>query len=475
MAQSFFFYDLETSGINPREARVMQFAGQRTDMQLNPIGEPYNILVKLADDVLPEPDAILITGITPQKTLADGISEADFFAKFATEIATEDTIFVGYNNVRFDDEFMRFGLFRNFFDPYEWQWKDGRSRWDLLDVVRMTRALRPEGIKWPFASDGKPSNRLELLTSINGLSHEAAHDALSDVVATINVAQLIMQKQPKLFDYLLGMRSKREVAKLVDSGQPFVYVSGRYDSENEKMTVVSKLGDRPGRDGGALVYDLRSEPSKYIEMSAEQLAEAWRFKKEDEAGDRLPVKIIQYNRCPAVAPMNVLRPEDQKRLKIDNKQISLNKKTLDEHPEFIAKLHKALEILESDRPQVSLIVDSQTVDSSLYNSFIGDGDKRLFADLHETSPSGISTFVNSFKDSRLKALVPLYKGRNFSSALSNEERKEWEQYRKTRLTTTMPRFLERIQKISQRESLTANDQYLLEELHLYAESIYPED
>ena len=232
MGKTFFFYDLETSGLDRYADRIIQFAGQRTDMDLNPVGEPVNILVKMTDDALPSPKAIMVTKITPQKTLAEGVSEAEFCKTVMDEIFVPNTVAVGYNTVRFDDEFMRAILWRNFYDPYEWEWKDGRSRWDMLDVVRLTRALRPEGINWPVTDEGKATNRLELLTKMNGLLHEHAHDALSDVYATIAVAALIREKQPDLFSYLFKMRDKREVQKLsnLDNPRPFVYASGRYSS-----------------------------------------------------------------------------------------------------------------------------------------------------------------------------------------------------------------------------------------------------
>ena len=255
--KTFFFYDLETSGLYPREDRIMQFAGQRTDMELAPVGEPVNILVKMTDDALPSPGAINVTKITPQQTLMDGMSEAEFCKYIIEEIFVPETVAVGYNTVRFDDEFMRAILWRNFYDAYEWEWKDGRSRWDMLDVVRLTRALRPEGIKWPFKDDGKPTNRLELLTKLNGLSHEHAHDALSDVYATIAVAKLIKEKQPELFKFLFSIRNKNDVKKIVnlDEKKPFVYASGRYASEFNKTTVAFPLTS--GRNGNVLVYDLR--------------------------------------------------------------------------------------------------------------------------------------------------------------------------------------------------------------------------
>jgi len=240
-SSSFFFYDLETSGFNPREARVLQFAGRRTTLDLEPIGQPLSRYIALTPDIIPDPTAIIVNGITPQITLDKGISEFDFTAIFNLDIATPGTIFVGYNNIRFDDEFIRFMLYRNFYDPYQWQWKNSRSRWDLLDVVRMTRALRPANISWPFDTKGQSSNRLELLAAVNNLEHLHAHEALSDVDATIALARLIKTNQPKLFGYLLSVRDKKAVEKVVRSGQPFLYTSGKYKSEFEKNNHCAKL------------------------------------------------------------------------------------------------------------------------------------------------------------------------------------------------------------------------------------------
>ena len=257
---TFYFYDLETSSGSPRTGRIMQFAGQRTNENLEPIGDPDNILLKLADDILPEPEAILVHGITPQQTLSDGISEADFAEIFFNKIAESNTIFIGYNNIRFDDEFMRALAFRNFYEPYEWHWKDGRGRWDLLDPMRMMRALRPEGIKWPTI-DGKPTVKLEELAKANNITHDNAHDALSDVQALIDLAVLYKKSQPKLFSYLIGNRDKKTVAKIAEKGEPFVYTSGKYDSEFNKTTVVWNCFSHPRRDG-AIVYDLRYDPTE---------------------------------------------------------------------------------------------------------------------------------------------------------------------------------------------------------------------
>ncbi len=473
---TFFFYDLETSGISARDARIMQFAGQRTDMDLRPIGKPENHLIKLTDDILPDPDAILITGITPQKTREEGVTEAEFLQYFASHIATKDTIFVGYNTIRFDDEFMRYLHYRNFYDAYEWQWKDGRGRWDLLDVVRMTRALRPEGIEWPFAPNGKPSNRLELLTAVNKLSHENAHDALADVNATIAVANLIKTKQPKLFNFLLDMRDKKKAAALVGAGQPFVYSSGKYPGKYEHATVAVMLAKHPQKQG-ALVYDLRIDPGEFLGMSAVELAERWKFTREDNAPTRLPIKTLQYNRCPAVAPLSVLDEASQTRLQLDMKVVEANRKKLAAAQGFALKVLEALDLLEQKR-QAELINDDRHVDSQLYDGFISDADKNVMRVVRAAEPSDLASLEPNLHDARLKALLPLYKARNFPAAMTGEERENWEQFCAQRLVgggakSRLAKYFQHLQELANQPGITQNQQYLLEELQLYGQSIMP--
>jgi len=454
----------------------MQFAGQRTDLNLKPVGKPVNILVKLTDDTLPDPDAIMITGITPQQTRADGVTEAEFLKIFQNEVSVPGTIFVGFNSVRFDDEFMRYLHYRNFYDPYEWQWQDGRGRWDILDVVRITRALRPEGITWPFEVDGKPSNRLELLTSVNGLEHTDAHDALSDVHATIAVARMIRNKQTKLFDYLLSVRGKKEVADLVNKDQPFVYTSGKYSAQYEKTTVAAKLIDHPERQGVA-VFDLRFDPDDYIDKSVNELAELWRYKK-DPQEPRLPVKLLLFNRCPVVAPLGVFDDASQKRLDLSLATIQAHYKKLKAAKDFGPKILLAMELLNKEQ-QTRLLANELDVDAQLYDGFFSKTDQTVMRAVRAAEPEDVLSFVEQFHDARLKALLPLYKARNFPKKLTAEEREQWETYRIQALTTggqqsRIHKFFARLEELATSKHLSEEKRYLLEELRLYGESIMPD-
>ena len=468
MAQTFFFYDLETSGLNPRQDRIMQFAGQRTDMNLEPIGEPYNLLVTLNDDTLPSPDALMVTGITPQKTVEEGYTEAQFARMLSEEIFTHDTIAVGFNNIRFDDEFIRHLLWRNFCDPYEWSWKDGRSRWDLLDVVRLTRALRPEGINWPVDDKGEPSNRLELITSANGIAHENAHDALADVTALIAVTKLIKQKQPQLYDYLLKMRDKKVVQQLVnvDDKKPFVYASGRYDKEFAKTTVAFPL--TTSRNGGVVVYDLRYDPTPFVGLNAEELAKkifaSWE-ERQAENFVKLPVKELQYNRCPAAAPLGVLEQGDGwRKISLDLKTVQKHQNILLNHPDFAEKLRTIFE----NKPAFKKLPDPE---AQLYDGFLNDRDRIRVEAVRNADERELADFYPEFQDERLAPLLLHYKARNFPRSLSEDDLAQWEAWRAQHLQAQLPGFMASLQRLA--PTATDEQQFILQELQLWAESTLP--
>lgn len=468
MPKTFFFYDLETSGLNGRDDRIMQFAGQRTDMNLKPIGEPINVLVKLSDDTLPSPDAILVTGISPQATQADGYSEAEFCKLLIEEVFTPDTITVGFNNVRFDDEFIRHTLWRNFYDPYEWAWSEGRSRWDMLDVVRMTRALRPTGIEWPVDEGGNPTNRLELLTRANGIDHLSAHDALSDVQALIAITQLVREKQPKLFEHLLKMRDKKTVAQLVnlEEKQPFVYVSGRFEAEFHKATVAFPLTAAP--NGNVVVYDLRYDPADFVNLDSEQLAAkvfaTWEQRKLEDFV-KLPTKILQYNRCPAVAPLGVLAQADGwQRIGLTLDMVEAHKKTLLGHPDFAEKLRTVYEKAKEYKP-------STDPEAQLYDGFLANTDKLRVEAVRNADAGALADFHPDFQDERLPELLLHYKARNFFASLSEDEVGKWETWRGERLKKQLPGFLKSLQRLA---ATSSNEkQFLLQELQLWAEAVVP--
>lgn len=470
MSQTFFFYDLETSGLSGQRDRIMQFAGQRTDMELNAVGDPINVLVVLNDDTLPSPEALFVTGITPQQTVSDGYTESQFARLLLEDVFTDDTITVGFNNIRFDDEFIRHLMWRNFRDPYEWSWRDGRSRWDMLDVVRMTRALRPDGIRWPEV-DGKATNRLELITKENSIDHFKAHDALSDVVALIAVTSLIKQKQPQLYEYLLKMREKNEVKKLVnlDNKQPFVYTSGRYDGEYHKTTVAFPL--TAGNNGNVVVYDLRVDPAQFIDLDTKNLAKKFYAtwdERQAEGFIGLPVKELQFNRAPAVAPIAVLEKEDGwKRIGLDMETVEKHRTILLSAPHFAENIRSLFE----SRPEYKKSSDPE---GQLYDGFLSDADRLRVQTVAAADERTLADMHPEFQDERLSALLLHYKARNFPRSMSADESIAWEKWRLGRIQDQLPGFMKSMERLS-RQTLTDEQQFILQELQLWLDNIAPSD
>ncbi|WP_282362330.1 exodeoxyribonuclease I [Pseudomonas sp. PS01300] len=419
MSSSIFWHDYETTGINPRSDRPLQVAGVRTDLDLNEIEPPVNLFCQPADDILPHPAACLITGITPAQLATQGLCEAEFMTRVHAELARPGTCGAGYNSLRFDDEVTRYSLYRNFFDPYAREWQGGNSRWDLIDVVRTAYALRPDGIQWP-QRDGQVSLKLELLTAANGIDHGQAHEALADVRATLAMARLIREKQPRLYAWLFQLRSKQKVLDQVRLLQPLVHISGRFSAARNYLGVVLPLAWHPRNRNALIVCDLHQDIAPLLTEDAEVLRQRLYTRREEMSEGQLPVplKLIQINRCPVVAPLSVLRGEDQQRLGLDM--------TL--YQQRAEQLSAAQAVWQN---KLSAIYDSQEFapsedpEQQLYDGFIGDRDRRLCEQVRTVEPEQLATGQWMFDDARLPELLFRYRARNFPQTLDAQERQRW--------------------------------------------------
>lgn len=430
MSLTFYWHDYETFGADPRRDRPAQFAGVRTDEALNEIAEPLMIYCKPARDFLPHPEACLLTGITPQLADAQGLPEPEFIARIHSELAQPGTCGVGYNTLRFDDEVTRFTLYRNFFDPYAREWQQGNSRWDIIDLVRMTFALRPAGIIWPQHEDGQPSFKLEDLAAANGIFHDSAHDALSDVRATIALARLLRTQQPRLYNWLLQLRDKRKAAIQLDldTHNPVIHSTRMYPAKTGCTSLVMPLIVEPGNNNSILVYDLRHDPEMFLSLDADELSKLL-FTRNDELPEgrqRLPVKSIKVNKCPALAPRNTLDNEAAERIALDLNACYRHWQTLCANPDFFQRVATAY----TSRSYES----SNDVDVALYDGFLDNADTLLLAQIRRATPQQLAILHFDFHDRRLPELLFRYRARNWPETLTSAEAERWETFRLNRLT-----------------------------------------
>lgn len=444
---TFYWYDLETFGISPQQDRIAQFAGIRTDLNLNPIGQPDMFYCKTALDTIADPEACLITGITPQECDEKGILEKDFMGKINDLFSEPQTCVAGYNSIRFDDEFVRYGLYRNLLDPYAREWKNGNSRWDVIDLVRACYALRPDGIQWAFHEPGKPSFKLTDLTEANNMTHTSAHDALSDVKATIQLAKLIKEKQPKLFDYSLKLRNKNHVKSLLNWQimKPIVHVSNKIPAERGCLAIMLPLAIHPTNPNGVICYDLAFDPNDLFELDVEDIRDRIFTPQSDLPEDcpRIALKTIHLNKSPFVSPLSVLKDVDLERIKMNYAE---NKTHLEKFQNAESIIQKVQEVFNQPFEN-----DSDDVDSMLYSGFFAAQDKNNFDAIREFSFEKIIATDFKFKDKRAEKLVQRFVARNYYESLPDDLIQSWKRDVKQRFEWRfgegLQRWFERINAI----------------------------
>jgi len=478
-APTFFWHDYETFGVNPRRDRPAQFAGVRTDAELNEIGEPVMLYCQPAPDYLPDPGSCLLTGITPQVCLERGMPEHQFAASIERELAQPGTVGVGYNTIRFDDEVTRFMFWRNLIDPYAREWQNDNGRWDLLDVVRLTYALRPDGIQWPKKDDGSPSFKLEDLTRANGLIHDAAHDALSDVRATIALARLIRERQPRLFDFAFALRKKERVAAelglpaVQGSARPFLHVSGMFPAERGCIAVMWPLASHPSNRNELLAWDLSQDPTPLSTLDAATIRERLFTRSADlpEGVTRLPIKSVHLNKSPmVVGNLRTLSDAMAQRWGIDMEQAQRHAALAAQLPDMSAIWPEVFA-----RPKEG----SPDVDEDLYGGFVGNGDRRRLDHLRGLSPVELARARSGFDDARLEELLFRYRARNFPDTLSPEEDERWQIHRVARLlegeggARNVDAYFAEIDQLAQDAQDDERAENLLSQLYDYAEAIAP--
>lgn len=416
MKQSFYFYDYETGGFDHRQHYPLQFAGVRTDMDFNIIEDPLELYCKPHPDYVPSFPACRITGITPQVAEEKGMFEYQFAAKIHQVFSQPGTCVLGYNSLNFDDEFTRHLFYRNFYDPYEREWKDGNCRWDLLQLIRTCYALRPNVLNWPVLDDDKVSIKLEKLTKENNIEHNA-HSALSDVMATIALAKIIKSKEPRLVQYLLKNKDKATVKETLNLPKKdmVLHISGKFAANNQFASIVTPILINPTSINKVVCYDLRVDPTPFMHLSAEELYERVYTKKEELQKERFPIKDIHINRAPVVLGMHCLDQESAVRLNLDKEQCAENNRKLREISDLE---HKICQIVSMKQ-----FAAASDVEERLYDGFLANPDKWLMSKIRSLDGMSLANTQFNFQDDRLPELLFRYRARNFNETLNQDEQR----------------------------------------------------
>ncbi|MBN1520204.1 MAG: exodeoxyribonuclease I [Spirochaetales bacterium] len=428
---SILWYDLETFGLESRHDRIAQFACLRTDEQLNPLSGGLTLYNKITPDYLPSPYSCLVHRISPQHTLAEGLPEYQFARAILDEMGQPGTCSAGYNSVKFDDEFIRNLLYRNLFDPYEREWADGNSRWDVINLFRAARDLRPEGLSWPNGADGKPDFKLGSLAAANAVDLTHAHDALADIEATVALARLVKERQGRLYDWYWRHRTRDSLRPLVDLAghEPLVHTAAEYTSTRGCSAIVAPVGMIPGRRDALVVMDLRQDPAPVLDLSVDELKRRV-FARSGELpeGQRVSLGVVKLSKCPYLAPLSILDRAAEERLGLDSGLARQRAAEFARQPGCIQKLAAVFaprgpEFAEAD------------ADYKIYSGgFFRDEDRDAMAAIHEAiatqgpAAARAQAYAQHFLDERLPQMVRRLFARNWPDTLSAKEAARWRSF-----------------------------------------------
>lgn len=468
---SFYWYDTETTGLRNSYDRIIQFAGQRTNLNLEPLGEPLSTYVQLPPELVPTAESFQITKIRPTTLAEQGILEYELFGQLRHELSTANTCIIGYNNISFDDNFIRFGMYRNLLPPYEHEHKKGNSRLDFLSIVRLTGALRPNGLEWPVV-DGVPSFALGNLAAANDIAIDNAHDALADVNMTLELARKIKAAQPKLWNYAYTLRKQNTARKLLDpeARQAILHVSPKYGNTRYCLAPVLPVTRHPDMFNRIIVVDLGSNVDLLLSTSSDELARLL-FERPDtdkqvEPEERLNISVVAVNQAPMVAVLKALLPENIKRLNIDQDRIERNTRRVLEATDLPRKLRAIFEAREQDN-------QTKIAEEALYDDFVSDNDRIACANFWKELKNGKSWTSAHFEDARLRELHARLKTKFAPQSLTQTELDDYHRFVRQQLVRKDRNLFEMQESTNEllKQELDEEEAHVLHEFQNYLQQL----
>ena len=471
------WYDYETSGRDPAADRPIQLGWQVTDPGMDPVADADSLLIRLPDDVLPSPGAMLVHQILPEIHQREGISEAEL-ANHLEQLIAPRTLVAGYNSRGFDDKFTQHVFYRSLRDPYVWQYADGRGRFDLYPVVLTYFVLAPSALRWPEDHGGRPRFKLDRIGPLNRLDQglKRAHDASADVAVTARLAKQLALHDPDLFASCLKRIDKHFVTDQIRADgrseglleiTPF---AGWDQGFVRDLWVPFRLSER---SNDYVAIDLNCDPQAVmaglIQLVESPITDRFELRKQVR---ELGLQTVRINAQPMFFRRGTLEPEVKARLEAFGRDEVRQNQHLDvwhhiqDSPAFKQLYQLAVQVLAEPE---QVIPDD--VDFALYSGgFLSAHDKDLLASLPLMDPEGLSQWTQSFDDPRYEELLFRYRARNFPRSLTQGEWKRWQKIRRDKLmgiqqvNTRASRIQDELLEISRRTDLEPHQK---EQLHRF--------
>jgi exodeoxyribonuclease I len=385
---SFVFYDTETTGIDTSFDQILQFAAIKTDENLNII-ERFEIRSRLLPFVVPAPGALRVTKMTIDRLHDPATaSHYDMVRAIRSKLGEwSPAIFLGYNSLRFDEELMRRALYQTLHNPYLTN-RDGNCRGDVMPLVQACTEFEPDCLSVPYGDKGKPVFKLDQLAPANGFAHDNAHDALSDVEATIHMCRLVRDGADDLWNRFLRFTQKAAAVEFLEEGEPFL-LTEFYFNKPKHMPVL-RIGQDSEQANVSVCFDLTHDLNSFRNLTDTQLQSL-------VVSSPKPLRKIKANAAPTMTPLEDVPEHLLGDLTPDEIEARANELQSDEA--LKARLLAAYEATKT------VYEPNEHVEKQIYEGFAVNADEHLMTQFHAMPWENRHTLTGQFQNPKFGFLA----------------------------------------------------------------------
>ncbi|HEY9080474.1 exonuclease domain-containing protein [Magnetovibrio sp.] len=410
---AFIFYDTETTGLAAGFDQILQFAGIVTDDDLNPI-EEINLRCRLQPHVIPSPGALVITGVRPSDIAGANLSHYEMIREIRALIERyAPAVIVGYNSISYDEGMLRQAFYQTLNPTYLTN-TGGNMRMDVLKLAHAASQYAPDVLQVPLNDKGKPSFKLELLAPTNGLTHLDAHEALSDTQATLDLARLIRDRAPAVWEAMRRTSSKQGALAALDED---VFCSSEM-MFGQPSILATKIAANPDNPSEVAVFDLSHDPTPYLDTSEKDMSSLLRISPR-------PIRIIKANQSPIVTPHTLSHPGVAGHGQTMD-QLMDKVRAVREHPTFARNVAGAVATRYPEREAPAY------VEQRIFEGFPSAADNALMEQFHAAPWADRPAIVSRIQDARLRELGERLIYLEHPDALTAETRQGHDAWRKKR-------------------------------------------
>jgi len=386
---NFIFYDFETSSSNKYWGQIIQIGAMLTNDKLEEL-DRFDARCRLSAGIIPECMALIVNKSSPKMLKSSNLSHYEMIRQFVDTLKKwGKATYIGFNSIEFDEEFLRCTLFQTLEYPYITS-TNGNTRGDVLSLARAANLYYPKTLQNSVNAKGNDVYKLDQMAPLNGIEHGDAHSAIGDVIATVGIAKLISNRASNVWKASLLTIDKNQSLDLIQ--KELFFCTNEYFYGKSRPYVQTFVCQHP-KYQWPLCYDLKHDPSPYLEMTIQELTAA--MKKQPKF-----IRTVRHNKHPII--MNPSYGDEFEEYKIiGSDELAKRAKLIKNNKQFAEKI-TLIKKEEAEEKEESRSQEDIYTEESIYKKFTDTEDNKIMPEFHKVEWDQKMSVLSKLKDERLK-------------------------------------------------------------------------